>query len=145
MGESYKIYLFWWGPVGLALVLSLWFWWSLRPDWRRMPLPEIPQVYREIPEVSPEVVRYAIPESSARGPTLSFGEKRKSSAKPKRFLELTAVLKMGEHRVCRINKHLYRVGEKVDQFIIKDIGENYVVLATQERVYKVYLGERLIY
>lgn len=146
MKKKYLVYLYWWGPVGLAVALSLWISWVLRPEWGNLQVPALPEIYRKIPQAPPEVVRYA-----PRGPVLEEAFRKLSprtsegSASARKSLQLTAVLRLGDRRICRINQKIYNAGQKVAGFIIKEIGDNYVVLERNGRLVRLYLGERLSY
>ncbi|WP_068670581.1 hypothetical protein [Thermosulfurimonas dismutans] len=139
--DRYKILGLFWGPVVLAVALSLLFYWHLRPDLRTIRVPSVPQGYREIPQVSPEKIRY-IPREPVISEAFLLLDKPVPPS-PRSVLELKAVLKIGQEKICKIDGELLKEGQKIGPFKIVFIGDNYVELYGRQKKIRLLVGEKL--
>lgn len=147
--DRYKILGLFWGPVVLAVVLSLLFYWHFRPDLRTIRVPSVPQGYREVPQVSPEKIRY-IPREPVISEAFLLLDKpvppsprRQVPPSPRGVLELKAVLRIGQEKICKIDGELLKEGQKIGPFKIVFIGDNYVELYGRQKKIRLLVGERL--
>lgn len=144
--EKYKTWGVLWGPVVVALVLSILFYWHSKPDLRRIKVPSVPQVYRSIPMMKLEKPKYA--------PLVNIPVKSEAfllSTKPLTILppsstntlELKSILRIGRKKVCKINNRLLKEGQRIGPFKVLFIGENYVELYNGQEKVRLLVGERL--
>lgn len=138
--EKYKILGLFWGPVGLALGLSIFFYWSAKPDLKAIKVPSVPQVYRNIPMVKFEQPKYTL------GHTPVKSEGFLPSIKPLTIrthtLELRSILRIGRRKICKINEMWLKEGQRIGPFKLIFIGENYVELYNGKKI-RLLVGERL--
>ncbi|HFC97223.1 MAG TPA: hypothetical protein ENJ40_02030 [Thermosulfurimonas dismutans] len=143
---KYRGYLIWWGPLAVTLILCVLLWIGGRPRGPRAPVPALPSIYREIPETSPERIRYV-----PAGPlhTGAFGKTSagSTSSKPvsRRSYELKAVLRIGARRLCKFGPRTLTEGDRLGPFRILKIGENYVELQGKGKIYRVFVGESVVF
>lgn len=147
--KRYQGILIWWSPIILAVVVCAGLFWHFKPDLSRISVPTVSPVYREVPRVSPEKIRYvpvgpvrmeALTGSSGRG-TAS----RKEVLKIEHTYELKAILKLGSRRLCKFGDLFLREGDNLGPFIIKRIGDSYVEIQARGKSLRVLLGEKLIF
>ena len=145
----YTGYLVWWGPVLVALTVCALIYWHLRPDLSRLRVPRPPEVYRNLPRVSPEVVKYVpvspVPIRGFEEPPPSASASPRALVSPRSYYELKAVLRVGRRAICKFEDSLFTVGDSLGPFKIVKIGENYVVLRGKRKTIRVFVGEKLAF
>jgi len=152
--EHYKILGIIWGPVVVAVGLSLFFFGYVRPN-KSPRVPEVPRAYREVPQVTVKPLKESAPRTAiireAFLPAENLTAKEPIAgppeiipASPKTF-EIEVILRIGERKLCKIEDKILREGDRVGPFQISYIGENYVDLVFKNTRIRLFMGERLYF